>query len=297
MLGPTHPQPMRTLPRMGRGITRAWNEAQAAAEQAGVRVHPLVDLEQGDRVRAVIDRVWGAQVLPRELLRAFQHAGGTMLGAEAQGELVGFVLGFLGWEEGLHVHSHMLAVMPEWQSEGVGYALKLAQRATCLDHGVAEVRWTYDPLVARNARFNLVKLGAVATRFLPAHYGEMSDRLNRGDRSDRLEVRWRLSSTRVEDGLRRSVRQPERGDDVLRAGREPCSPDPRPVAATVRPGAGAVVAIPRDHFELRQRDPSLGREWRDATARAFTACFAAGLEATWFTPQGEYLWEPAGAAR
>src|SRR5205823_7392831 len=105
-------------------------------------------------------------------------AGSGLLGARDGGALVGFVAGFLGVQEGLHAHSHMLGVVQDAQSRGVGYALKLAQRAACLDAGIDEVRWTYDPLVARNARFNLVKLGAVATRFLPGFYGEMTDRLN-----------------------------------------------------------------------------------------------------------------------
>ena len=75
-----------------------------------------------------------------------------------------------------------LAAVPGWQDRGVGRALKLAQRAHCLDVGIEEVRWTFDPMVARNARFNLVKLGAEATRLLPDFYGEMTDRLNRDDR-------------------------------------------------------------------------------------------------------------------
>ena len=68
---------------------------------------------------------------------------------------------------------------------------------TNYDAGIQEVRWTYDPLLARNARFNLGRLGAVAVGLLPAFYGQMTDRLNRGDRSDRFEVRWLLGSDRV----------------------------------------------------------------------------------------------------
>src|SRR5206468_732751 len=94
----------------------------------------LTTLEDAERVRAIIERVWGGGVLPTEFMRALQHAGCSMLGAERAGDsegggdVVGFVLGFVGWDEGLHLHSHMLAVVPGWQSKGVGRALKVAQR-------------------------------------------------------------------------------------------------------------------------------------------------------------------------
>jgi predicted GNAT superfamily acetyltransferase len=243
----------------------------------------------------VIDRVWGASVLPRELLRAFQHAGCVLWGAEAGDELAGFVLGFLGWREGLHLHSHMLAVVPDRQSAGAGFALKLAQRAQCLDEGVAEVRWTYDPLVARNARFNLVKLGATATALLPAQYGEMTDRVNRGDRSDRFEVRWQIGSDRTMRAIEGSLSAPRLGEPVLRATGHPESPEP--AESRARPGPGALVQIPPDHSALRQSHPELGVRWRECSSNVFGRCFAAGLEATWFSREGCYVFEPGERAR
>ena len=123
----------------------------------------------------VVEAVWGAQELQRELVRAMQLAGCVLIGATpgGGGDLVGFVWGFAGWADGPHLHSHMLATMPALQSRGVGYALKLGQRAAALDAGFGEVRWTYDPLLARNAWFNLMKLGATGTGFLPEFYGEI----------------------------------------------------------------------------------------------------------------------------
>jgi predicted GNAT superfamily acetyltransferase len=271
---------------------RAWEAAHRAAEEAGVKLVELSDLDDADRARAVIDRVWGAQDMPRELLRAFQTAGSVLYGAEAGGDMVGFVLGFLGFGGGLHLHSHMLAAVPEWQSRGVGYALKLAQRAVCLDHGVGEVRWTFDPLLARNARFNLVKLGAVATRFLEAHYGEMGDRLNRGDRSDRFEVAWLLTSQRVESALAGRREDPVRGEPLLRmvAG---ANGDPEPRETGADPAPGAAVEIPADYFELRLRRPELAAAWRDAAGRAMRSCMGAGLEAIWFSRDCCYVFDRA----
>lgn len=253
-------------------------------------LRPLEDLEDADRARHVIESVWGEQVLPRELIRAFQHAGTTLVGAEEGNRFVGFVFGFTGFEPDLHVHSHMLAVLPPWRSRGVGFALKLAQRAICLDHGIEEVRWTYDPLVARNGRFNLVKLGAEAVRFLPAFYGEMSDRLNRGDRSDRFEVRWHLRADRVERALRGEAAGPAPGEPLLRIEGTPDRPEP--VEMAIAASAGVTVAVPEDHLALRRGDPELGRRWRDATARCFQRCFDRGLVAVWMSRTQGYVFEP-----
>ena len=79
----------------------------------------------------------------------------------------------------------------------VGFALKLHQRAWALLRGVSEIAWTFDPLVSRNAYFNLVKLGAQPAEYLPNFYGTMLDTINGDDDSDRLLVRWRLRSPHV----------------------------------------------------------------------------------------------------
>jgi predicted GNAT superfamily acetyltransferase len=267
-----------------------WALVHEAAESAGVVVSPLTELEDAEGIRRVLGTLWGEDIVDDGFTRALQHAGGLLYGARAGEELVGFVLGFAGFDEGLHLHSHILGVVPEWQSRGVGFALKLAQRAKCLDEGIAEVRWTYDPLVARNARFNLVKLGCVATRQFRRFYGDMTDNLNRGDRSDRFEVRWRLGSDRVERALQRQAEQPAMGDALLEAQGEPDAPEPKETGAPA--GPGAVVTIPRDHAQLRSKDPRLGRQWRDTAAGVFDACFEVGLVATWMTGDGRYIFEP-----
>jgi predicted GNAT superfamily acetyltransferase len=146
--------------------------------------------------------------------------------------------------------------------------LKLGQRAQALANDIHVARWTFDPLVARNAWFNFGKLGAVADGFGRAFYGEMTDAINAGDRSDRLVVRWDLDR----DPAPRAW--PEGLPTVLAAEGSP--PIPR-TAAGPPPAAGVVVEIPRDHAELRRDDPALGGRWRDATAEALEACFGAGL--------------------
>ena len=274
------------------GTSRAQDQAEWAAARAGVRLREAEGLEDAERVAALVEDLWGPGQMPSSLVRAFGHAGSVVLLAEplAGGSAAGFVLGFLGNADGLHVHSHMLGVRPAWQDRGVGLALKLGQRAACLAAGIGEARWTFDPLVRRNARFNLVKLGAVATRVLPGFYGEMDDRINRGDRSDRFEVRWVLTSARVDAAADGAPIVPTPGVVVLEV-------DDRggPVQTDAPLGSGAVVRIPSDHHGARVGDPALGRAWRDASFRAFEACFAAGLVATWIGPDGGYVFEEVSA--
>ena len=175
-----------------------WELAFEAARAAGVELRPLAELEDADRILRVMNATWaGPEPFPRELLRALADSGNVPFGAFDGDETIGYVLGWAGVdpEDGLHTHSHMLAALPDRRHRGVGYALKLAQRAQALDQGIAEIRWTFDPLVARNGYFNLSKLGAVADRFDRNHYGAMVDEVNAGERSDRFTIRWDLGAS------------------------------------------------------------------------------------------------------
>jgi predicted GNAT superfamily acetyltransferase len=233
---------------------RAWDLAHAAAETAGIELRPLARLQDADAILEVMIETWGEhQLVPREMLRALPESGNVPIGAFAEGRMVGYVLGWAGVDgrDGLHVHSHMLAVRPGLRHGGVGYALKLAQRAQALAQGIRLVRWTFDPLVARNAHFNLNKLGAVCDRFERNYYGAMTDVLNRGERTDRFIVRW----------------------DLVR------EPGPRTLAAAE---IVATVAVPADHESLRRRSPGESAAWRDRVADAIEAQLAAGRVAVTF---------------
>jgi predicted GNAT superfamily acetyltransferase len=263
-----------------------WELAQDAAAAAGVELRSLPELADTDRVNDVIRATWGSvSAVPRELQRALQASGNAPLGAFEGDALVGVCLGFLGpgeagagggrEGEGMHLHSHMLAVLPGRRSSGVGYALKLGQRAAALAAGIEVARWTFDPLQARNAYFNLVKLGAAADRFHRHLYGDMGDDLNRGERTDRLEARWDL---RREPGPRPVPASPA----VVLGGER------RPGPLGVPDGEG-LVRVPSDYPALRREDPEAAAAWRDAVAEAVEACLAAGLEATGFLRDGAYV--------
>lgn len=132
-----------------------------------------------------------------------RHAGGFTLGAFAGEKIVGFVLSVAalsGSEK--FFYSHMTAVQKAFQSSGIGARLKWAQRAEALRRGVNFIKWTFQPVQARNAFFNLEKLGAVVRRYEPNFYGTdystSSDRTTRvGLDSDRLFAEWNLDGEKV----------------------------------------------------------------------------------------------------
>jgi len=249
--------------------SEAWVLAHRAAEAAGVELRPVRSLEDCDAIVRVMTATWGDhQTIPREMIRALGESGNVPYGAFAEQELIGYVLGWAGVDphKGLHLYSHMLATLPDRRHGGVGYALKLAQRAQGLEQGISVARWTFDPLVARNAYFNIHKLGAVADRFERDFYGEMTDALNRGERSDRLVVRWDLER---DPGPRRFERD---ASEVL---------DEAWTFAGLPPESesDAFIRVPTDLLELRERSPELAVRCRDAVAEAIEACMALGLVA------------------
>ncbi|MDQ0895225.1 GNAT family N-acetyltransferase [Agromyces ramosus] len=254
-------------------IAAAEAAADAADTRSGVRTRPARRAELGG-VLARFESTWGGgRGADLATIQALHHAGNTVLvavpasaaddeRADAAAAPIGATLGFLGWTGGLHVHSHMNAVDPAARGRGIGVALKLRQRAVCLAHGVTEMRWTYDPLIRRNAHLNLVRLGAEVTRFLPDFYGQLDDAITGTDRSDRFEVRWRL------DG-RRTARALGRG----------------PVPEWHAEGGLALAA---DFEALRAADPAAAARLRDESRAAFAVLGAGGLRAD-LDANGDYV--------
>lgn len=132
-----------------------------------------------------------------------RNAGGFTLGAYAGGRLAGFVLSVPAFLRGEHAYySHMTGVRPEYQSLGIGARLKWAQRTRALSEGVKYLKWTFEPVKARNAYFNLEKLGATVSEYQRNFYGTdyaTSPGSGRkiGLQSDRLFAEWDLESPKV----------------------------------------------------------------------------------------------------
>ncbi|MBB2986606.1 hypothetical protein [Terracoccus luteus] len=269
-------------------VEAARARARDAARRAGVRLRELHGIDDMRAAAEVLDRVWGTgsaagrtgdQQLDPRLMVALHEAGGYLVGVAAtatdadtddagdapvDGELIGAAVGFPRWPEGLH--SHIAGVLPGSALRGVGTALKLHQRAWCLERGIRSVLWTFDPLVSRNAHLNLVTLGAVAERYLVDVYGPMDDALNRGDPSDRLLVRWDLLTAE-----RHEVSEPTARVLLRDEGGHPASTALDPA------GGPARVGVPADIEGLRRTDPALALKWRLAVRDALTTALAAGL--------------------
>jgi predicted GNAT superfamily acetyltransferase len=257
----------------------AATDAEHAAHAAGVTIRTAESVPDLQALTVVGNAVWGPNgTYATNEMRALAFAGGVVLGAydptDERSGPVGFLVSFLGWNGGLHLHSHQTGVVPGWRGVGVGYALKLAQREICLHHGIEEVRWTFDPLVLRNTSFNLGRLGAQAVQFLPDFYGEMSDSVNSNDLSDRMEAVWRLA-----DPLPPADPVPNAGGTLAVSARPAAlvSSDGWPKETGLPPTAGDHVAIPKQFARLRQREPERARAWRLAVRRVLSAAYASGL--------------------
>lgn len=140
------------------------------------------------------------ELSPVRHLIVTKHAGGFTLGAFHENILVGFVLSvpaFLRGEKAFY--SHMTAVKKEYQSHGIGRKLKWSQRERSLELGVKFIKWTYQPVLARNAFFNLEKLGVIIQHYEPNFYGTdyPNQDLKLGLDSDRLFAEWHLEDEKV----------------------------------------------------------------------------------------------------
>jgi predicted GNAT superfamily acetyltransferase len=163
----------------------------------------IEDLADINEVVLLQSDIWSKDsVSPLPQLVASIHHGGILIGAYSENRLVGFCYGFAGYKNGeVYLLSHMAAVRPEFQNLGVGYQLKIKQREWAVAYGYQKIVWTFDPLEVRNGYFNLCKLGAYSRTYIPAYYGEMQDKLNKGLPADRLLIEWDVCSSRVENAI------------------------------------------------------------------------------------------------
>ena len=119
-----------------------------------------------------------ASLNPR-LLKALAANGGSMVGAwRDSGELVAFGYGFVGHAGGeTYFYSQAVVVADGLQGAGLGRRIKNEQRRLALADGLHRMRWAYNPVLSRNAHFNLSVLGAVGRWFVADCYGDGESRL------------------------------------------------------------------------------------------------------------------------
>src|SRR5437588_257809 len=174
-------------------------------QSAGVEIREVSSIEEYDACIKLQREAFGlpdVEISPRRHLIVSRIAGGWTLGAFIEGKLMGFVHHMAAAHgDRIFGYSHMMAVAAEYQNRGVGAQLKWAQRARALAEGRDFIKWTFEPMRARNAHFNLNRLGAnireYAVNFYGTDYGNPAGKTIGMD-SDRLFAGWELRSPRVE---------------------------------------------------------------------------------------------------
>jgi len=219
-----------------------------------------------------------------------QHNGGVLLGAYVNDELVGFVVGYLGMAGAkLYLFSQRMGVLPEYQSLGLGYRLKVCQREQMLRQGIDIIVWTYDPLEGRNATLNIEKLGGIVRCYARDIYGYMQNPLQTGLTTDRFLLEWHLMSERVRERVRGNYQRP-RVEDWLSGQDMPlvnyaawASEVPLPLAVDLEVEQDQVlVQIPPDLQRIKRYDLSIAQQWRDSTRLIFETYFQRGYVVTGF---------------
>ncbi len=224
----------------------------------------LVTTNEQKRAIQIFDKTWalnsGTEITPN-LLQALVHSGSYLSGAFVEGKLVGATFAFPATNDGLHLHSHMTAVSDEYRDQGVGYALKIDQWNWAKKNDYSHLSWTFDPLVRRNAKLNIVKLGVDISAYYSNFYGDMPDALNAGDESDRLMVSW--STDKDAPKARELITNPEPGD--------------------------ILIEIPEDIVAIRSKNQNESMKWRRQVRKKFMVAFEKYGKVIGFSANNEYV--------
>jgi chorismate synthase len=251
-----------------------------------ITIRDLSSLQDYADCVALQDSTWGtgfSERVPVAILRVGQMIGGVAAGAFDGGKMVGFVFGMTGLRDRELVHwSDMLAVREELRGKGIGERLKQYQRDKVVALGVKSMLWTFDPLQAKNAHFNINHLGALPVEYVPDMYGSHTGSLLHGTLpTDRLIARWNLESTRR---LELRVPLPISGETVPVA--NPIGVDDMPSAEllpSTSPHAGPIrVQIPADFSDVQRESTPSAMRWRLVVREVMTAWLAAGYRVSSF---------------
>jgi predicted GNAT superfamily acetyltransferase len=210
------------------------------------------------------------ELSPRRHLIVSRSAGGWTLGAFAAERMVGFVhhLAAVSAKNEIFGYSHVMAVAKDYQNKGVGARLKWSQRERALGEGRKLIKWTWDPMMARNAHFNLNRLGAIVDTYYDNFYGlDYNLEQALGLPSDRLSATWLLDSGRVRS---------------LASG----------LAAAIDGAPAATIAIPSDWTALVRQDPQRARDEQARVRAEFNRAFEQQLICAGFErgdPYSRYL--------
>jgi predicted GNAT superfamily acetyltransferase len=211
------------------------------------------------------------------LMIANRFGGAVLVAQDTSGRVIGFAMANLGWTENrkLFWWSHMTAVIPEYRGRDIGLRLKMKQREEALAAGIDEIHWTFDPLQALNAHFNVHKLGVTVREYEENVYGSSPSPLHRGLPTDRFVAEWRLN---VERGTGVILRDFDRMPRINEPDREPnLRLEESPL----------LLEIPADINKLREEDLSRAKAWQETVRAACLHYFKAGYAVTDFILMNE----------
>jgi len=251
----------------------------------------LTTLEEFAQVVELERVIWGPgydEVVPVPILTVTVKRGAILIGAFEGSAMIGFVYSLPGIKAGRPMQwSHMLGVLNESRSAGVGRELKLLQRERALAMGLDLIEWTYDPMQAMNAHLNFAKLGVVVEDYEENVYGESSSPLHRGNPTDRFVAEWRVREAHVARRIAATGRfVPGTGElaDALSANRIERTGDwLESVDVDLSLDARRLlVHIPMGFTDMLARNPELALAWRICTRAIFTTYFDRGYKAVDF---------------
>ena len=245
-------------------------ETPSAAERE-IEIRHCESLAEYENCVRLEKHIWGEHIaVPSAIFVVAHHTGGQILGAFDGGKMIGMTLALAGNRGGKpFLHSHMTAVLPEYQNLGVGRRLKFFQRQDALKRDIRLIEWTFDPLELKNAHFNFVRLGAIARRYIPNCYGVTESPLHAGLPTDRLVAEWWLDSDRVKNILAES---------------------PLPTAAATQ-----TISLPASLGELKAQDRESGARVQAEARDQFRKLLHQGYIATSVERRGEAwitFWNP-----
>lgn len=263
-----------------------------------VKIRPINTLTDLRKCHEIQRSTWGftdLMVFPYTQLISAAHNGGVLLGAYTEGELVGFVYGYLGMSGSKLYHfSQRMGVLPEYQGQGIGLKLKLAQREQMLRQGIDLIVWTYDPLLGKNASLNIEKLGGFVRHYARDIYGTVNNPLQVGLSTDRFLLEWELMSDRVRERIRSPKPRPN-AEAWINENKYPFvnyasweGNLPRPMALDLELKEEVLlVQIPPDLNTIKKVDLGIARGWRESTRDIFETYFNRGYVVTGFARSTE----------
>jgi predicted GNAT superfamily acetyltransferase len=220
---------------------------------------------------------WGAgfrDVVPAAILKVTQRVGGITAGAfSPHGELLGFVYGLTGFYDGRIAHwSHMLAVRPEYRDRGLGRKLKEYQRSELAAAGIEWIYWTVDPLIARNAHFNINRLRVCVHEYVPDMYGDTGSSLHAFG-TDRFVVAWHAAGQTRTTGAAAFDRKAIEESPILNL-----LDDAALACALSQPLVRIEIPFDIEKLEIEQ-----ARAWRQSSRRGFVAALSNHYDVAGFT--------------